>query len=313
MSRAEPVIEARALRKRYGSFEAVRGIDFTVERGQCFGFLGPNGAGKSTTMRMLYRATPVGAGALRILGHDATTGAEDRAIKRRLGVVPQDINLDERLSARENLRIFARFYGLRGRAADARVAELLAFAELEERAEAPVETLSGGLKRRVQIARGLLGKPAILVLDEPTTGLDPQVRNALWERLARLKHEHTTLVLTTHYMDEAEKLCDQLVIMDRGLVVASGTPEALIAAHVPGFAVELRAAEHARIAALERELGPRAQTAGRLADRLLLFTDDGEGLLRHVLGEHPDVVATLRRSTLEDVFVRITGHGLGAD
>jgi lipooligosaccharide transport system ATP-binding protein len=307
---AEPIIEARALSKRYGELEAVRGIDFAIERGECFGFLGPNGAGKSTTMRMIYRATPLGGGSLRILGHEVGKGENDRVIKRGLGVVPQEYNLDERLSARENLQVFARFYGLGRQAAAERVAELLAFVALADRPDAPIQTLSGGLKRRVQIARGLLGKPEIVVLDEPTTGLDPQVRNALWEKLLELKRQGTTLVLTTHYMDEAEKLCDRLVIMDQGRIVAQGSPRELIRAHATPYVVELLAPDPRVTAELESVLVERASFTGRLAERLLLYTGDGESLMREVVRSHPEIVATLRHATLEDVFLRITGRGL---
>jgi lipooligosaccharide transport system ATP-binding protein len=308
----DPVIQARGLSKRYGALEAVRGIDFTIERGECFGFLGPNGAGKSTTMRMIYRATPLGGGSLRILGHEVGAGENDRRIKRRLGVVPQEYNLDERLSARENLEVFARFYGLRGQAAARRVAELLAFVAIEDRPDAPIQTLSGGLKRRVQIARGLLGSPEILILDEPTTGLDPQVRNTLWDKLIDLKRNGTTLVLTTHYMDEAEKLCDRLVIMDQGRIVAQGSPRELIRAHVTPYVVELRALDPRVTADLEDLLVERVSYTGHLAERLLLYTEHGENVLREVLHAHPEIGATLRHATLEDVFLRITGRGLGS-
>ena len=307
-----PVIEAHALSKAYGNFEAVRGIDFAVQRGECFGFLGPNGAGKSTTMRMIYRAAPVGGGSLRILGHEVGGGENDRAIKRRLGVVPQEYNLDERLSARENLEVFARFYGLRGAAAARRIDALLAFAAIEDRPDTRIEALSGGLKRRVQIARGLLGEPDILVLDEPTTGLDPQVRNALWDKLVELKRQGTTLVLTTHYMDEAERLCDRLVIMDQGRIVAAGTPAELIAAHVSSHVVELRLADPAAREAVRRRFAADVAGTGQLAERLLLYTSDGESLMHQVRREHPEVPATLRLANLEDVFLRITGHGLEA-
>ncbi|MAE77556.1 MAG: ABC transporter [Planctomycetes bacterium] len=238
MSSDRAIIRASNLRKNYGDFEAVRGISFAVNKGECFGFLGPNGAGKTTTMRMIYRAAPIGGGRLEVLGLDVGAGGNDRAIKRRLGVVPQEYNLDERLSARENLTVFARFYELYGPAAAARVAELLAFVGLEERPDLPVAALSGGLKRRVQIARGLLGDPDIVVLDEPTTGLDPTARNALWERLLELKGRGVTLVLTTHYMDEAYRLCDRLMIMDRGVIIAEGCPDELITAHAPGGNLE---------------------------------------------------------------------------
>jgi lipooligosaccharide transport system ATP-binding protein len=310
---SDTVIEARDLRKQYGALEAVAGIDFEVVRGECFGFLGPNGAGKSTTMRMLYRATPVDSGTLRILDLDVGRGRNDRLIKRRLGVVPQEYNLDERLSARENLQVFARFYGLYGKAAARRVDELLGFVGLEDRPDAPIVQLSGGQKRRVQIARGLLGSPEILVLDEPTTGLDPTARHALWERLVDLKRRDVTLVLTTHYMDEAEKLCDRLVIMDRGRIVAEGSPAALIAAYATSHVVELRIEDEAELERVEAVLADGARRCGRLAQRLLLYTDDGEGLIRRVVHDHPELVATLRHSNLEDVFLEITGRGLGED
>ena len=311
-------IEASDLRKSYGDFEAVAGIDFAVRRGECFGFLGPNGAGKTTTMRMIYRATPIGGGELTILGLAVGDGQNDRAIKRRLGVVPQEYNLDERLSARQNLRVFARFYGLYGSAAEERIDELLDFAALSDRPDAPILTLSGGLKRRVQIARGLLGDPDILVLDEPTTGLDPSVRNTLWSQLTQLKRRQTTLVLTTHYMDEAEKLCDRLVIMDRGAIVAHGSPAELIAGHVTSHVVELRSSDPGFLQSLAEDLtkdltkdqgGEVARTA-QLAERLLLYSDHGEELIQRVFGQAPAIEATLRRCNLEDVFLAITGHGL---
>ena len=314
-ARAEPMesptgfaVEARALRKQYGDFVAVDGIDFAVEAGECFGFLGPNGAGKSTTMRMIYRATPVGGGTLRVLGHEAVP-ANDRAIKARLGVVPQEYNLDERLSARENLEIFARFYGLTSKARAQRVDELLAFVELEDRPDAKIIELSGGLKRRVQIARGLLGDPDVLVLDEPTTGLDPRARSSLWEKLVALGQRRTTLILTTHYMDEAEKLCDRLVVMDHGKIVAEGTPSGLIHEHVAPHVVEVVMPEEGERARLLEELGISSNAS--LADRLLLYSDDGESLLRAVFAAREGVEARVRPANLEDVFLALTGHGLG--
>ena len=309
-SEPDSVIEAHGLRKHYGSFEAVGGIDFRVQRGECFGFLGPNGAGKSTTMRMIYRAIPVGGGQLRILGHEVGTGANDRAIKRRIGVVPQEFNLDERLSARDNLQVFARFYGLYGRAAAERVDQVLAAMALQDRHHAAIETLSGGLKRRVQIARGLLGNPDILVLDEPTTGLDPTVRNILWNQLFELKRGNTTLILSTHYMDEAEKLCDRLVIMDGGRIIAAGTPPELIDAHTAPYVVELRVSDADADATIAARFATHIVHHQRVAERLLLYTDDGEGLLHAVVQGFPDYMATLRHANLEDVFVRITGRAL---
>ena len=303
-------IEARGLRKSYGDFEAVRGIDFDVPQGECFGFLGPNGAGKTTTMRMIYRAAPIGGGEMTILGLAVGAGENDRAIKRRLGVVPQEYNLDERLSARENLRVFARFYGLYGRAAATRIDELLSFAALDDRPDIPILALSGGLKRRVQIARGLLGDPDIVVLDEPTTGLDPGVRNTLWTQLVELKRQNTTLVLTTHYMEEAEKLCDRLVIMDRGAIVAQGSPAELIADHATTHVVELRGDDPAGMETIAAQADALVTRKAHLAERLLLYSDHGEELIRQVVRDAPAIEATLRRSNLEDVFLEITGHGL---
>jgi len=309
---ADAAIEAIDLTKSYGRIEAVRGIRFHVRRGECFGFLGPNGAGKSTTMRMIYRACPLGGGSLTILGLDVGDGRNDRRIKRRLGVVPQEYNLDERLSARENLAVFARFHRLRGTAARERTDRLLDEVGVADRADVPVELLSGGQKRRVQIARGLIGTPEILVLDEPTTGLDPQARNRLWDHLVALRRRATTLVLTTHYMDEAEKLCDRLVIMDEGRIAAEGSPAELIAAHVAPHVIELRLDDDAEMERARRSFAADVENTGRLAERLLLYTRDGDDLLRRVAPEWLGCQPTLRRSNLEDVFLRLTGHGLEA-
>lgn len=305
----EPVIVASGLTKRYGDFVAVDGIDFEVRRGECFGFLGPNGAGKTTTMRMIYRASPVGGGTLRILGHPAD-GRHDRAIKARIGVVPQEDNLDQELTVRENLRVFSRFFGLGRREATERIERLLDLMRLREKADALVEHLSGGLKRRAQIARGLLGDPDILVLDEPTTGLDPQARQDLWERLSALKRQRATLLLTTHYMDEAEKLCDRLVVIDRGRIVVEGTPEDLIRSHVPPHVVEVYLDGEGVPDAVER-LRPRAERVEVLSDRVVLYTEQGEALIHDAARHLPDNRSILRRSNLEDVFLRITGRGLG--
>ncbi|MEM7245149.1 MAG: ABC transporter ATP-binding protein [Acidobacteriota bacterium] len=305
-----PAVLAEGLTKTYGELRAVAGIDFRIEKGECFGLLGPNGAGKSTTMRMIYRATPVGGGRLEVLGHPVSDGPNDREVKRRLGVVPQEQNLDEYMSARENLRVFTRFFGLGRADAERRVEELLEFVGLSDRSEAPVITLSGGLKRRLQVARGLLGRPDLLVLDEPTTGLDPQARNRLWQQLVELSRGDTTLVLSTHYMDEAEKLCDRLLIMDAGKVVDEGSPDALIDRHVAPQVVELRLQADDDIEALEEQWRPRVTATGRLPSRLLLYVDDGEGLLASAVTAHPDLQATLRRSHLEDVFLALTGRGL---
>jgi lipooligosaccharide transport system ATP-binding protein len=305
-----PAIEAVELRKAYGSFEAVRGIGFAVQRGECFGFLGPNGAGKTTTMRMIHRATPPSGGRLVVLGHEVGDGRNDRAIKERVGVVPQEPSLDENLTPHEILAVFARFYGLRGARGRARADELLALVGLADRASSAVRTLSGGLKRRLQIARGLLGKPEILVLDEPTTGLDPQARNRLWEQLVELRRAGTTLLLTTHYMDEAEKLCDRLVVMHQGRIVAEGSPGELIARHVAPQVLEIAVEDAAAAAHFAQRWGSAARKTARLAQRLLFYVEDGEALVRQVVHEAPGAGATLRRANLEDVFLEITGHGL---
>jgi len=309
----EPIaIKGTALTKSYGSFVAVDGIDFEVPRGVCFGFLGPNGAGKTTTMRMIYRASPIGTGSLRILGHEVGNGENDRKIKHHIGVVPQEDNLDQELSVRENLEVFARFYGLTRKQAKARAAELLDFVNLSERGESKVQQLSGGMKRRVLIARGLVGSPELVVLDEPTTGLDPQARINLWDRMRDLKRKRATLVLTTHYMDEAEQLCDELVIMDKGKIVAHGAPRDLIRQHVSSHVVEI-ALDKARAENLPAAVAELQKLSARHEqhhDRLLLYVDNGEEVVTRAAQLLPDAETLLRRSTLEDVFLKITGRGL---
>jgi lipooligosaccharide transport system ATP-binding protein len=309
MSSPEIAVQARGLRKSYGDFEAVRGIDFAIRRGECYGFLGPNGAGKSTTMRMIYRASPVGGGSLEVLGLDASTAANDRAIKARIGVVHQEDNLDQELTVAQTLEVFCRFHRLRGEAARARVEELLGFADLRERRDSLVVTLSGGMKRRLMVARGLIGSPDLVVLDEPTTGLDPRARAALWDRLAALRRRGATLVLTTHYMDEAERLCDRLAMVDGGAIVAEGTPAGLIAAHVGRTVLDIDDAAAVEIDALP-DLGDTARWTEKIGDRLLIATDDGDALMARVgewLAGRPH---HLRRASLEDVFLRLTGRGL---
>jgi lipooligosaccharide transport system ATP-binding protein len=306
-----PLVTAKNLTKKFGAFTAVDGIDVSVVRGEAFGFLGPNGAGKSSTMRMIAGVAPVTAGELRILGLDpATHGPEIRA---RLGVVPQQDNLDLELSVRENLYIYGRYFGLSRAALKPKVAELLEFAQLTERATAKVEPLSGGMKRRLTIARSLINDPELLLLDEPTTGLDPQARHVLWDRLYRLKQDGVTLVLTTHYMDEAEQLCDRLVVMDGGRIVAEGSPPALIAAHSSREVAELRFApgtNESAAAALLPLFGDHARIEV-LPDRVLLYVTDGEGaVLRAHEGGLTPVSSLVRRSSLEDVFLRLTGRSL---
>ncbi|WP_201931502.1 ABC transporter ATP-binding protein [Lysobacter sp. MMG2] len=304
----ESMISAVGLRKAFGDFEAVRGIDVEVRRGEAFGFLGPNGAGKSSTMRMIAAVSPVTSGSLRILGRDP---AEDGpAIRARLGVCPQEDTLDTELTVRDNLVVYGRYFGIPRSEVARRADELLEFVQLAERGKAKVESLSGGMKRRLTIARSLINRPDLLLLDEPTTGLDPQARHVLWDRLFRLKQQGVTLVLTTHYMDEAEQLCDRLVVMDKGLIVAEGSPLELIRGHSTREVAELRfgVGEHEALAAKVEDLGERVEV---LPDRLLVYSDDGEEVIARVHERGLSPVAVLvRRSTLEDVFLRLTGRTL---
>ncbi|MEP9364695.1 ABC transporter ATP-binding protein [Nocardioides sp. CN2-186] len=312
MADTDSMILARGLRKSFGEFEAVRGIDVDVRRGEAFGFLGPNGAGKSSTMRMIAAVSPVSGGELRILGRDpASDGPEIRA---RIGVCPQEDTLDTELTVRDNLFVYGRYFGLPRREVRERVDELLEFVQLTEKAGAMVEDLSGGMKRRLTIARSLINRPELLLLDEPTTGLDPQARHVVWDRLFRLKQQGVTLVLTTHYMDEAEQLTDRLVVMDKGLIVAEGSPLTLIAEHSTREVAELRfgvAEEGNSHEALAEKVADLAERVEVLPDRLLLYTADGEETVAKVHERGLEPVATLvRRSTLEDVFLRLTGRTL---
>ncbi len=304
----EPLIEARGLVKRFGEFTAVDGIDVEVHRGEAFGFLGPNGAGKSSTMRMIGCTSPATEGTLRVFGLDVA--AHGRAIRARLGVVPQADQLDAELTVAENLIIYGRYFDLPRAECKRRTAELLDFVQLTERATSKVEPLSGGMKRRVTIARSLINEPELLLLDEPTTGLDPQARHVLWDRLYRLKQQGVTLVLTTHYMDEAEQLCDRLVVMDKGLIVAEGSPRELIETHSTREVLELRFAAGSNEAAAPsiEGIGERAEV---LPDRILIYAHDGEKALVmvHDRGITPES-ALVRRSSLEDVFLRLTGRSL---
>ena len=306
--RPTSLIRATGLRKSYGDFEAVRGIDLDVPAGEAFGFLGPNGAGKSSTMRMVAAVSPPTSGELRILGMDpATQGPQIRA---RLGVCPQEDTLDTELSIRDNLVVYGRYFGLSRAECASRADELLRFFQLTEKAGQKVDDLSGGMKRRLTIARSLINQPELLLLDEPTTGLDPQARHVLWDKLFRLKQQGVTLVLTTHYMDEAEQLCDRLVVMDKGEIVAEGSPLALIREHSTREVTELRfgVGEHESLAEQVADLAARVEV---LPDRLLLYTEDGEEALAkvHERGLRPAAVL-VRRSTLEDVFLHLTGRTL---
>src|SRR6516225_7023364 len=304
------MIRARGLVKRFGSFTAVDGIDFELQRGEAFGFLGPNGAGKSSTMRMIGCVSPPTAGELSILGLDPV--ADGPKIRSRLGVVPQEDTLDLELTVRENLLIYGRYFGLSREVIRERTARLLDFVQLSDRAEDQVEPLSGGMKRRLTIARSLINEPDILLLDEPTTGLDPQARHAVWDRLFRLKQRGVTLVLTTHYMDEAEQLCDRLVVMDRGKIAAGGSPRELIERYSTPEVLELRfdPADHEQAA--EKLEGAPAERLELLADRVLLYVEDGDNALAAVRAQGLEPLTSLvRRGTLEDVFLRLTGRQLG--
>jgi len=307
VSAGTPLIHARGLRKEFGTLVAVDGIDFDVQRGEAFGFLGPNGAGKSSTMRMIGCVSPPSGGTLRILDMDPVH--DGPKIRARLGVVPQMDTLDLELTVRENLIIYGRYFGLSRKAVKERADELLEFVQLSERANDRVEPLSGGMKRRLTIARALVNEPEVLLLDEPTTGLDPQARHVVWDRLFRLKQQGVTLVLTTHYMDEAEQLCDRLVVMDRGSIAEGGSPLELIRRLSTREVVELRFADEAPHVD-EQTFDGQVARIEKLPDRILLYTDDGDALVP-VAHErlHPQSVL-VRRSTLEDVFLRLTGRTL---
>ncbi|HEX7224905.1 MAG TPA: ABC transporter ATP-binding protein [Candidatus Limnocylindria bacterium] len=303
------LVHARGLTKRFGNdFTAVDGIDFDVRPGKAFGFLGPNGAGKTSTMRMIACASPVTEGTLSVIGMDPRTHA--RQIKSRLGVVPQIDNLDTELTVRENLEMYARYFDIPRDVADKRTDELLEFVQLDERAKDQVEPLSGGMKRRLTIARALINEPELVILDEPTTGLDPQARHLLWERLYQLKRRGATLIITTHYMDEAEQLCDHLVVMDKAKIVAEGSPRQLIDEHSTKEVLELRFTDQARDG-LNGQLDGLADRIEELPDRLLLYTANGERTLEQVNERQiPIESALVRRSSLEDVFLRLTGRSL---
>ena len=302
------LIQAERLRKTYGDFTAVDSIDVHVDPGESFGFLGPNGAGKSSTMRMIGTTSPPSGGTLRIFGLDPTR--DGPAIRARMGVVPQLDNLDGELTVEENLVIYGRYFDIPRAECKRRAAELLDFVQLGDRASSRVEPLSGGMKRRLTIARSLVNRPSLLLLDEPTTGLDPQARHILWERLYQLKQQGVTLVLTTHYMDEAEQLCDRLVVMDHGRIVAEGSPRELIDRHSSREVLELRfaAGTNGERAAEVAGIGERHEV---LPDRVLVYVDDGDAALSavHARGLLPDS-SLVRRSSLEDVFLHLTGRSL---
>jgi lipooligosaccharide transport system ATP-binding protein len=306
---AGPAVRARGLRKSYGERVAVAEIDFEVEPGVCFGFLGPNGAGKTTTMKMIYGLATIDGGELQVLGMDATR--ERRRIKSRIGVVPQETNLDGDLTVRENLTMQARYFGLDPAEAGPRADELLKFALLGERGDDRVNALSGGMKRRLLVSRALMNDPELVVLDEPTTGLDPQARLAVWGSLERLRRRGVTVLLTTHYMEEAERLCDRLLIMDEGRIVAEGEPPTLVREHAGREALELDLGEDCDTEQLLASLGQRAEEHELHDGALTLFADDAEELLRSLDHDRfPTDSAMVRRATLEDVFLRLTGRSL---
>ncbi len=305
---SEPLISARGLTKRYGDFTAVDAIDFDVAKGESFGLLGPNGAGKSTTMRIIAATSQRTSGTITILGRDPEEHGPQ--IRAHLGVVPQQDNLDTELTVTENLFIYGRYFGLSKKFIRTKIEELLEFAQLEEKRDVKVDALSGGMKRRLIIARALVSEPDILMLDEPTTGLDPQARHILWDRLFRLKELGVTLVITTHFMDEAEQLCDRLVVMDKGKIMAEGSPLELIKAYSTKEVLEVRfgSDRNKEIAPTLRAMCSRME---ELPDRILMYVEDGEALLEEILNKklHP-TTSLVRRSSLEDVFLRLTGRTL---
>jgi lipooligosaccharide transport system ATP-binding protein len=306
--RRETTLVARGLNKSYGSFEAVKGVDFEVYEGECFGFLGPNGAGKTSTMKMIYNAAIPSGGELHVVGLDVRR--EARRVKMRIGVVPQENNPDEDLTVRENLVVYGRYFGLGRKVISQRADELLKFVQLTEKADDRVEQLSGGMKRRLLIARSLMNDPDLVVLDEPTTGLDPQARHLVWEKLRELKARGKTLILTTHYMEEAAQLCDRLVIMEGGRIISGGSPRALIEENVSPEVVEFRAGP-VKLDRLAPVLEAEADSVERTADALYAYTSDPERLMDRVRGSDVDLGETLqRRSGLEDVFLNLTGRGL---
>ncbi len=304
----EATLVARELRKSYGDFEAVKAVDFEVYRGECFGFLGPNGAGKTTTMKMIYGAAVPTGGELKVAGLDVRR--HEREVKRRIGVVPQENNLDEDLKVRENLLVYGRYFDLPKKVVERRAAELLEFVQLSERAGAQVEQLSGGMKRRLLIARALVNDPDLVVLDEPTTGLDPQARHLVWDKLRELTSEGKTLILTTHYMDEAAQLCDRLCIMEGGRIISEGAPRGLIEEHISPEVLEFRASPGA-LKKLALIVEDAVEGLDRIGEALLVYTSDSDAVTRKVKESGLPIENTLyRRATLEDVFLKLTGRRL---
>ena len=308
LKNSEELIVAHGLTKKFGEFTAVDGIDFSVYKGESFGLLGPNGAGKSTTMRIIGATSQRTSGEISILGKDPEKFGPQ--IRAHLGVIPQKDNLDEQLSVTENLYIYGRYFGLSSKFIKGKIEELLEFAQLEEKRDAKVESLSGGMKRRLTIARALVSEPDILMLDEPTTGLDPQARHILWDRLFRLKEKGVTLVITTHFMDEAEQLCERLIVIDRGKIMAEGSPADLIKRYSSKEVLELRFGSENNETVAD-QLRDKCERLEVLPDRILLYSEDAEHVLEEIMrtGMHPRT-SLVRRSSLEDVFLRLTGRTL---
>lgn len=308
MHENDAIVRARGLTKRYGDVVAVDGIDFDVVPGESFGLLGPNGAGKSTAMRMIGGTLERSGGELSVVGMDPERRGPQ--VRAHLGVVPQQDNLDEELRVGDNIIVYGRYFGLPHSYLRPRARELVEFAQLTEKIDAKVSELSGGMKRRLTIARALINEPRVLLLDEPTTGLDPQARHVLWDRLFQLKEEGVTLLVTTHFMDEAEQLCDRLIVMDKGKIVAEGSPRDLIATYASREVLELRlgASRSAEAVGQLDGIGHRIEA---LPDRLLIYADSGDEALEAVLGRGLNPSTTLvRRASLEDVFLRLTGRSL---
>jgi lipooligosaccharide transport system ATP-binding protein len=301
-----PVIQAQDLCKNYGEFKAVDRISFEIREGECFGFLGPNGAGKTTTVRMIHCVSPVSAGTLAVM--DMAASIDNRTIKMNTGVIPQEINLDNDLTVRENLQVFAHFFDIPRAEARRRIGELLKFVELEKKRDSKIDQLSTGMKRRLLIARALLNQPRLIIADEPTTGLDPQARHLIWQRLRQLKSQGVTLILTTQYMEEAQQLCDRIVIMHQGRILKAGVPARLIAEEIGREVAEIRATTD-QDAKLLATLGPLARGHERVGDSLYFYCDDGRALMKKVLElDLPDTVH--RPASLEDVFLKLTGRSL---
>ena len=304
----EVTLAARGLRKSYGGFEAVKGVDFEVYRGECFGFLGPNGAGKTTTMKMIYGAAVPTGGELEVAG--LSVRRAEREVKRRIGVVPQENNLDEDLKVKENLLVYGRYFDLPKKTIRQRAEELVEFVQLSEKADNEVEELSGGMKRRLLVARALINDPDLVVLDEPTTGLDPQARHLVWERLRELQTEGKTLVLTTHYMDEAAQLCDRLVIMDGGEITAQGSPRELIEEYVSSEVLEFRVGSGA-LKEITSLVEDEADQIDHADNSLLVYTSEADAVIEKVRGSGVTVENSIRRqASLEDVFLKLTGRRL---